>query len=53
MVQGYESTKVEVHIIAYVYHWGRNEIMHLPIKERQHHCDMIKKQKEAENSETS
>lgn len=50
MALGYDNTKVEVHIIAYIYHWGRNEIMNLPINERKEYIEFIKQQKEAENS---
>lgn len=49
MSLGYEYTKVEVHIIAYIYHWGRNEILKLPITDRKMYVDLIKQQKEAEN----
>lgn len=50
MVNGYESAKVEVHIIAYIYHWGRNEIMNLPINERKMYFNFINEQKRLENS---
>lgn len=53
MALGYDNTKVEVHIIAYIYHWGRNEILNLPIKDRKDYIDLIKQQKEAENSENN
>ena len=50
MSLGYEHTKVEVHVIAYIYHWGRNEILNLPINERKMYIDYIKQQKEAEKN---
>lgn len=53
MALGYDSTKIEVHIIAYIYHWGRNEILDLPILVRKEYVDLIHKQKEAENSQSS
>lgn len=43
----------DVHVIAYVYNWGRNEIMSLPIKTREMYAELIKQQKEAENPEES
>lgn len=49
MSVGYENTKIEVHIIAYIYHWGRSEILSLPINERKMYVEFIKEQKEAEN----
>lgn len=51
MALGYDSTKIEVHIIAYIYHWGRSEIMNLPLKERKSYVELIKQQKEAESSQ--
>lgn len=48
MINGYGNTLIEVHIIAYIYHWGRNEIMNLPIQDRKKYVDLIKQQKEAE-----
>lgn len=49
MSLGYEHTKAEVHVIAYIYHWGRNEILNLPIKERKMYVDFIQQQQQAEN----
>ena len=51
MALGYDSTKIEVHIIAYIYHWGRSEIMNLSINERKEYVELIKQQKEAESSQ--
>ena len=50
-MNGYDTTLAEVHIIAYIYHWGRNEIMDLPIKVRRKYVQMIKQQKDVENSQ--
>ncbi len=52
MSLGYEHTKIEVHVIAYIYHWGRNEILNLPVNERKMYVEFIKEQKEAENEAT-
>lgn len=52
MALGYDNTEVEVHIIAYIYHWGRNEILNLPIKDRKKYVEMIQRQREAENEDT-
>lgn len=53
LAQGYDNTKIEVHVIAYVYHWGRNEILKLPINVRKEYVDLINQQKQAENDANS
>ena len=53
MALGYDYiTEIEVHIIAYIYNWGRNEILNLPIKNRKRYVELIQEQKEAENKDT-
>ena len=39
---------MEMHTIAYVYHWDRNTLWELSFKERRMWYDMIIKQKQAE-----
>lgn len=38
-----------MHILAYVYHWGRDEIRNLPRTERRRWVEMIIDQKKKEN----
>lgn len=40
---------MEVHIIAYYYHWGEKEILSLPIFKRSKYVDLIDRQIKAEN----
>lgn len=40
--------RTEMHILAYVYHWSRNEVMRLTRSERKMWVNMIEQQKEAE-----
>lgn len=44
----YEVAVGEMHILAYCYHWGLNEIKDLSIRERAMWCEMVRKQKKAE-----
>lgn len=39
----------EMHVLAYVYHWDRNSLWNLPIKERRKWVDLVIKQRQAEN----
>lgn len=41
---------MEVHIIAYFYHWGEDKILSLPISKRAKYIELIDKQVKAENS---
>ena len=38
-----------MHVLAYVYHWDRNSLWNLPIKERRKCVDLVIKQRQAEN----
>jgi hypothetical protein len=40
-----------MHIIAYVYHWGRDTVMKLTRSERKMWVDLILRQKESEKEE--
>ena len=39
----------EMHVLAYVYHWDRNSLWNLQIKERRKWVDIVLKQKQAES----
>lgn len=45
-----DNAMEEMHIIAYVYHWERDTLKSLPIRERRRWAERIIKQREAENS---
>lgn len=47
----FEVAKGEMHILAYCYHWGRNELWDLPPKERKMWVEMVLEQKRQENKE--
>lgn len=42
---------MELHTLAYIYHWGRDTIFNLGRHERKKWVDMIKNQKDHENAE--
>lgn len=42
---------MEMHIIAYVYHWDRNTLISITRSERKRWVDMILRQQEAEREE--
>jgi hypothetical protein len=42
---------MEMHIIAYIYHWERDTIRKLGSTERKKWVELIMKQKDAENSQ--
>jgi len=44
---------MEMHILAYVYHWERDTLWSLPIMERKMWVKMVHEQKEAENEAAS
>ena len=46
----FEETKMEMHLLAYVYRWERDTIWKLRRSERKMWVDLIRKQKEAEKS---
>lgn len=37
-----------MHVLAYVYHWDRNSLWYIPIKERRKWVQIVTEQKEAE-----
>lgn len=39
----------EMHILAYIYHWGRDEIRKIPRTERRRWVEKIIEQKKSEN----
>lgn len=39
----------EMHILAYIYHWGRDEIRKIPRRERRLWVERIVEQKQKEN----
>lgn len=42
----------EMHILVYIYHWGRNDIRNIPRKERKLWVEKIIDQKKKENKAT-
>lgn len=44
----YEEAEKEMHLLAYVYHWGSYEIEKCPIRKRRRWINQIKEQYEAE-----
>jgi hypothetical protein len=45
-----ESLYIQVHTIAYSYHWGEKDILSLPSFKRKMYIDLIEKQLKANNS---
>ena len=45
----YENAVKEMHILAYCYHWGRNDLWDMSCSERRMWCEMVLAQKKAEN----
>lgn len=48
-----DATLLEVHYLAYFYHWGREECWKVPCTERGVFIDQIRKQLKAENGGSS
>jgi hypothetical protein len=48
-----EATQVEIHVLAYFYHWGREECWNTPCRERGVFVDEIKQQVKAESGSSS
>lgn len=38
-----------MHVLAYVYHWDRNTLWNMPIRERKKWVEIVEEQKRAEN----
>lgn len=51
MQYNYDESVKEMHILAYIYHWGRNEIRHIPRTERVMWVNQIIEQKNQENEQ--
>jgi hypothetical protein len=41
-----------MHVLAYVYHWGRDELWHIPRGERLKWIEQVRRQKEKENPDS-
>lgn len=44
------NLKSEIHIIAYFYHWSRQDILNLTSHDRRHYIELIREQVKAESA---
>ena len=49
MLYDYDDALMEMHILAYIYHWDRDTIRNIGIRERRKWTELIVEQKNREN----